>query len=61
MPPMPTAWFYRHPPPVARKNKDRVAFADGVEVVASGPQTSGGVQSCSNTRLAREIDAGRRN
>jgi uncharacterized protein (DUF427 family) len=35
------AWFYRHPLPLARKLKDRVAFGNGVEVVASGPQTFG--------------------
>lgn len=29
------AWSYRHPLPLARKIKDRVAFGNGVGVVAS--------------------------
>ena len=34
------AWSYRHPLPPARKIRGRVAFGNGVEVVASGLQTS---------------------
>ncbi|MBB5840633.1 uncharacterized protein (DUF427 family) [Kribbella italica] len=34
------AWSDRHPLPLARKIKDRVAFGNGVEIVASGPQAS---------------------
>jgi uncharacterized protein (DUF427 family) len=32
-----SAWSYRHPLPLARKLKNRVAFGNGVGIIASGP------------------------
>ncbi len=34
------AWFYSHPSPLARKVKNRVAFGNGVEIVASEREAS---------------------